>query len=193
MNSPDVLRLEVSVCLVSGCNKPKIMNRVKYVFSHGPQPSGFHRQSAPLQPGRQQQISTVTNPRLHCRAPLPELLWLGLNCRTQARRHQLAVTQRRWWSVWISCLNTSLKFKNYIIFNRLHQLTQLRELIEAALSSGTNLSKSFRTFFKKPFDWLSFNKYFLKPTKGHRIAAPSNPAVQRYNAGSIPEDSRTHD
>ena len=88
-------------------------------------------------------------------------------------------------------------------------LTQLRELIEAALSSGTNLSKSFRTFFKetmelyltdnerinftqmarcghssesrfrqnfkKSFDWLSFNKYFLKPTKGHRIAIAIDP------------------
>ena len=83
-------------------------------------------------------------------------------------------------------------------------LTQLRELIAAALKSQANLSKSFQSFFietmeliltlpgrlnftqmarcgrscesrfrqnfKKPFDWLLFNRPFLESTKGHRIA-----------------------
>ena len=74
-------------------------------------------------------------------------------------------------------------------------LTQLAELVEDALPSVVNLSKSFRTFiietmelyltssgrmnftqmarcgrscesrfrknFKKPFDWLTFNKHFV--------------------------------
>lgn len=88
-------------------------------------------------------------------------------------------------------------------------LTQLRELIETALKSQTNLSKTFQSFFietmelilthtgrlnfsqmarcgsscesrfrqnfKKPFDWLSFNKSFLESTKGHRIAIAIDP------------------
>ena len=35
---------------------------------------------------------------------------------------------------------------------------------------GHSCESRFRQNFKKSFDWLSFNKYFLKPTKGHRIA-----------------------
>ena len=88
-------------------------------------------------------------------------------------------------------------------------LTQLRELIAAALKSQTKLSKPFHTFFietmelmlthtgrlnftqmarcgrscesrfrqnfKKPFDWLSFNRSFLGSTKGHRIAIAIDP------------------
>ena len=88
-------------------------------------------------------------------------------------------------------------------------LIQLREMIAAALSSMTNLGKSFRTFiietmelyltssgrmnftqmarcgrscesrfrqnFKKPFDWLSFNRHFLSPMMGHRIAIGIDP------------------
>ena len=88
-------------------------------------------------------------------------------------------------------------------------LIQLREMIAAALSSMTNLSKSFQSFiietmelfltssgrmnftqmarcgrscesrfrqnFKKSFDWLSFNRHFLSPMKGHRIAIGIDP------------------
>jgi len=88
-------------------------------------------------------------------------------------------------------------------------LTQLRELIAAALKSQTKVSKSFQSFFietmelflthtgrlnftqmarcghscesrfrqnfKKAFDWLSFNRTFLEPTKGHRIAIAIDP------------------
>ena len=83
-------------------------------------------------------------------------------------------------------------------------LTQLAELIEDALSSVANLSKSFRTFiietmelyltssgrmnftqmarcgrscesrfrqnFKKSFDWMTFNKYFVNTMSKDRIA-----------------------
>ena len=92
---------------------------------------------------------------------------------------------------------------------KIKPLTQLREIVSKALSSQTNLGKSFRTFFietmelyltnkgrinfttmaklgrscesrfrqnfKKSFDWLSFNKSFLEPTKGHRIAIAIDP------------------
>lgn len=88
-------------------------------------------------------------------------------------------------------------------------LTQLTELIESALSSVANLSKSFRTFiietmelyltssgrmnftqmarcgrscesrfrqnFKKPFDWVTFNKHFLDSASKHRIAIAIDP------------------
>ena len=92
---------------------------------------------------------------------------------------------------------------------KIKPLTQLGEMIAAALSSQTNLSKSFQTFFietmelmlthigrlnftqmarcglscesrfrqnfKKAFDWLSFNKTFLEPTKGDRCAIAIDP------------------
>ena len=92
---------------------------------------------------------------------------------------------------------------------KIKPLIQLREMIAAALSSMTNLSKSFRTFiietmelfltssgrmnftqmarcgrscesrfrqnFKKSFDWLSFNRHFLSPMIGHRIAIGIDP------------------
>lgn len=88
-------------------------------------------------------------------------------------------------------------------------LIQLTELIENALSSVANLSKSFRTFiietmelyltssgrmnftqmarcsrscesrfrqnYKKPFDWVSFNRHFLDSASGHRIAIAIDP------------------
>ena len=92
---------------------------------------------------------------------------------------------------------------------KIKPLIQLREMVAAALSSMTNLSKSFRTFiietmelfltssgrmnftqmarcgrscesrfrqnFKKSFDWLSFNRHFLSPMMGHRIAIGIDP------------------
>lgn len=88
-------------------------------------------------------------------------------------------------------------------------LIQQREMIAAALSSMTKLSKSFQSFiietmelyltssgrmnftqmarcgcscesrfrqnFKKAFDWLSFNRHFLTPMMGHRIAIGIDP------------------
>ena len=88
-------------------------------------------------------------------------------------------------------------------------LTQLREMIAAALRSQTNISKSFQSFFietmelflthtgrlnftqmarcgrscesrfrqnfKKAFDWFSFNRTFLEPARGHRIAIAIDP------------------
>ena len=88
-------------------------------------------------------------------------------------------------------------------------LTQLRELITAALRSQANLGKSFQSFFietmelflthtgrlnftqmarcgrscesrfrqnfKKAFDWFSFNRTFLEPARGHRIAIAIDP------------------
>ena len=98
---------------------------------------------------------------------------------------------------------------NKLLDVKIKPLTQLRELIAAALKSQTNLSKSFQSFFietmelilthtgrlnftqmarcgrscesrfrqnfKKPFDWLSFNRSFLESTKGHRIAIAIDP------------------
>ena len=92
---------------------------------------------------------------------------------------------------------------------KIKPLTQLRELIAAALKSPTNLRKSIQSFFietmelilthtgrlnftqmarcgrscesrfrqnyKKPFDWLLFNRSFLESTKGHRIAIAIDP------------------
>ena len=92
---------------------------------------------------------------------------------------------------------------------KIKPLIQLREMIAAALSSMTNLSKTFEKFiidtmqlfltssgrmnftqmarcssscesrfrqnFKKPFDWLSFNRHFLSPMMGHRIAIAIDP------------------
>ena len=92
---------------------------------------------------------------------------------------------------------------------KIKPLIQLREMIAAALSSMTNLSKTFEKFiidtmqlfltssgrmnftqmarcscscesrfrqnFKKPFDWLSFNRHFLSPMMGHRIAIRHRP------------------
>jgi len=92
---------------------------------------------------------------------------------------------------------------------KIKPLIQLREMIAAALSSMTNLSKTFEKFiidtmqlfltssgrmnftqmarcscscesrfrqnFKKPFDWLSFNRHFLSPMIGHRIAIGIDP------------------
>ena len=88
-------------------------------------------------------------------------------------------------------------------------LTQLREMITAALRSQTNIGKSFQSFFietmelflthtgrlnftqmarcgrscesrfrqnfKKAFDWFSFNRTFLEPARGHRIAIAIDP------------------
>lgn len=88
-------------------------------------------------------------------------------------------------------------------------LTQLREMIAAALRSQTNIGKSFQSFFietmelflthtgrlnftqmarcgrscesrfrqnfKKAFDWFSFNRTFLEPARGHRIAIAIDP------------------
>ena len=98
---------------------------------------------------------------------------------------------------------------NPVTLMKTKPLTQLRELIAAALKSDTKLSKSFQSFFietmelmlthtgrlnftqmarcgrscesrfrqnfKKAFDWLSFNKFFLESTKGHRIAIAIDP------------------
>lgn len=108
-----------------------------------------------------------------------------------------------------------LFFSNLVVATQLvtcmktKPLIQLREMIAAALSSMTNLGKSFRTFiietmelyltsfgrmnftqmarggrscksrsrqnFKKPFDWLSFNRHFLSPMMGHSIAIGIDP------------------
>lgn len=99
-------------------------------------------------------------------------------------------------------------------------LTQLRELIETALKSQTNLSKTFQSFFietmelilthtgrlnfsqmsrcgrscesrfrqnfKKPFDWLLFNKSFLELTKGHRIALAIDPCYVSKSGKKTP-------
>ena len=99
-------------------------------------------------------------------------------------------------------MNKYLIFSNLVIDAKqvtrmkIKPLTQLREMIAAALSSGANLSKSFRTFFieamelfltipnhinflqmgrfgrsseqrfrmnfRKDFEWLSFNKAFVR-------------------------------
>lgn len=40
---------------------------------------------------------------------------------------------------------------------------------------GKSCESRFRQNFKKSFDWLSFNKSFLEPTKGHRIAIAIDP------------------
>ena len=105
---------------------------------------------------------------------------------------------------------TNLEFaRQQVSIMTVKPLTQLREIVSKALSSQTNLGKSFRTFFietmelyltnkgrnnfttmaklgkscesrfrqnfRKAFDWLSFNKSFLEPTKGHRIAIAIDP------------------
>ena len=73
-------------------------------------------------------------------------------------------------------------------------LTQLAELIEDALLSMANLSKSsgrmnftqmarcgrscesrFRQNFKKSFDWITFNRHFLDSASKHRIAIAIDP------------------
>ena len=112
-------------------------------------------------------------------------------------------------------MDKCLIFSNLVVTTQLvtcmktKSLIQLREMIAAALSSMTNLGKSFRTFiietmelyltssgrmnftqmarcgrscesrfrqnFKKPFDWLSFNRHFLSPMMGHRIAIGIDP------------------
>ena len=112
-------------------------------------------------------------------------------------------------------MDKCLIFSNIVVATQLvtcmktKLLIQLREMIAAALSSMTNLGKSFRTFiietmelyltssgrmnftqmarcgrscesrfrqnFKKPFDWLSFNRHFLSPMMGHRIAIGIDP------------------
>lgn len=40
---------------------------------------------------------------------------------------------------------------------------------------GRSCESRFRKNFKKPFDWLSFNKSFLESTKGHRVAIAIDP------------------
>lgn len=40
---------------------------------------------------------------------------------------------------------------------------------------GKSCESRFCQNFKKSFDWLSFNKSFLEPTKGHRIAITIDP------------------
>lgn len=40
---------------------------------------------------------------------------------------------------------------------------------------GKSCESRFCQNFKKSFDWLSFNKSFLEPTKGHRIAIAIDP------------------
>lgn len=40
---------------------------------------------------------------------------------------------------------------------------------------GRSCESRFRQNFKKPIDWLSFNKSFLELTKGHRIALAIDP------------------
>ena len=112
-------------------------------------------------------------------------------------------------------LDKCLIFSNLVVTTQLvtcmkiKPLIQLREMVAVALSSMTNLSKSFRTFiietmelfltssgrmnftqmarcgrscesrfrqnFKKSFDWLSFNRHFLSPMMGHRIAIGIDP------------------
>ena len=94
---------------------------------------------------------------------------------------------------------------------KIKPLIQLREKISAALSSMTNLSKTFQSFiietmelfltssgrmnftqmarcgrscesrfrqnFKKPFDWLTFNRHFLPPA----APVPSNMALRSWD------------
>jgi hypothetical protein len=51
---------------------------------------------------------------------------------------------------------------------------------------GKSCESRFRQNFKKSFDWLGFNKYFLDTTKGHRIAIAIDPCYLSKSGKKTP-------
>ena len=51
---------------------------------------------------------------------------------------------------------------------------------------GKSCESRFRQNFKKPFDWLGFNKNFLDTTKGHRIAIAIDPCYLSKSGKKTP-------
>ena len=51
---------------------------------------------------------------------------------------------------------------------------------------GRSCESRFRQNFKKPFDWLAFNRTFLESTKGHRIAIAIDPCYVSKSGKKTP-------
>ncbi|MDO4826607.1 MAG: transposase [Bacteroidia bacterium] len=72
--------------------------------------------------------------------------------------------------------NLSKSFQSFFIETMELMLTHTGRLNFTQMARcGRSCESRFRQNFKKPFDWLSFNKSFLEPTKGHRIAIAIDP------------------
>ena len=72
--------------------------------------------------------------------------------------------------------NLSKSFQSFFIETMELFLTHKGRLNFTQLARcGRSCESRFRQNFKKPFDWLSFNKSFLESTKGHRIAIAIDP------------------
>ena len=72
--------------------------------------------------------------------------------------------------------NLSKSFQSFFIETMELFLTHKGRLNFTQLARcGRSCESRFRQNFKKPFDWLSFNRSFLESTKGHRIAIAIDP------------------
>ena len=72
--------------------------------------------------------------------------------------------------------NLSKSFQTFFIETMELVLTHTGRLNFTQMARcGRSCESRFRQNFKKPFDWLSFNRSFLESTKGHRIAIAIDP------------------
>lgn len=67
-------------------------------------------------------------------------------------------------------------FRTFIIETMELYLTSFGRMTFTQMARcGRSCESRFRQNFKKPFDWLSFNRHFLSPMMGHRIAIAIDP------------------
>lgn len=75
-----------------------------------------------------------------------------------------------------SMTNSSKSFQTFIIETMKLFLTSSGRMNFTQMARcGRSCESRFRQNFKKPFDWLSFNRHFLAPMMGHHIAIGIDP------------------
>ena len=75
-----------------------------------------------------------------------------------------------------SMTNLGKSFRTFIIETMELYLTSSGRMNFTQMARcGRSCESRFRQNFKKPFDWLSFNRHFLSPMMGHRIAIGIDP------------------
>ena len=75
-----------------------------------------------------------------------------------------------------SMTNLGKSFRTFIIETMELYLTSSGRMNFTQMARcGRSCESRFRQNFKKPFDWLSFNRHFLSQMMGHRIAIGIDP------------------